>query len=366
MHLAVKRCGTLAFSLSFVRHAAVIGCVVAACLMAACTGGCADRSGSDGGAAARSAAGSKGSTGKGKYRLAVIPKGTTHEFWKSVHYGAVQAGDEMGAEIEWLGPLMEQDRDGQITVVQNFITQRVDGIILAPIDSVALVAPVKEAREEGIPVVIFDSGLDEKSLGDPAAVASYVATDNRHGGELAADEIARRLPDRGNVVLLRYMVGSQSTLEREEGFLAGLKKYPHLKILSSDQYSLDTPQSALDKAQQILGKYGDQIDALFAVCEPNTVGTLKALEETGQAGKIVFIGFDPNERIVQALAENKMQGVILQDPVRMGYLAVKAMIEHLHGQEVEKRINTGEVIATPENMNEPSIKPLLAPIQFQN
>jgi ribose transport system substrate-binding protein len=193
-----------------------------------------------------------------------------------------------------------------------------------------------------------------------------VATDNHHGGQLAADEIARRLPDRGNVVLLRYMPGSQSTLEREEGFLDGLAKHPHLSLLSSDQYSGDTPQSALDKAQQMLGKYGDTIDAMFAVCEPNTAGTLKALEETGQAGKIVFIGFDPNQRIVQALADNKVQGVVLQDPVRMGYLAVKAIIEHLDGQQVEKRISTGEVIATPENMNEPTIKPLLAPIQFQD
>ena len=278
----------------------------------------------------------------------------------------MQAGDEFGADIVWLGPLLEQDKDGQITVVQNFITQRVDGIVLAPIDSQALVSPVKEAHEEGIPVVIFDSGLDEASLGDPAAVVSYVATDNHHGGELAADEIARRLLKGGRVVLLRYMVGSQSTQEREQGFLDGLAKYPQLKILSSDQYSGDTPQSALDKAQQMLGKYGNEIDALFAVCEPNTTGTLRALEETGQAGKVVFIGFDPSERIVQALTENKVQGVVLQNPVRMGYLAVKAMIEHLNGQKVEKQINTGEVIATPENMNEPAIKPLLAPTQFHD
>ncbi|HEX4143748.1 MAG TPA: substrate-binding domain-containing protein [Pirellulales bacterium] len=304
--------------------------------------------------------------GKAKYRLAVIPKGTTHEFWKSVHYGAVQAADELGAEILWLGPLLEQDRAGQIDVVQNFITKRVDGIILAPIDSQALVAPVDQAHEEGIPVVIFDSGLDEERLADPAAVVSYVATDNERGGELAADEISRRLPNGGRVVLLRYMVGSQSTFERETGFLKGLEKHPKLTLLSSDQYSGDTPQSALDKAQQVLDKDGDQIDALFAVCEPNTAGTLRALEESGRAGKIVFIGFDPNQRIVQALADNKVQGLVLQDPVRMGYLATKAMIEHLNGQQVEQRINTGEVVATPENMNDPAIKPLLAPIQFQD
>ena len=161
-------------------------------------------------------------------------------------------------------------------------------------------------------------------------------------------------------------LAAKARLIARRDFLKGLAKYPQLKILSSDQYSLDTPQSALDKAQQMLGKYGNQINGLFAVCEPNTAGTLRALEEAGQTGKIVFIGFDPNERIVQALADNKVQGIVLQDPVRMGYLAVKAMIEHLNGQDVEKRISTGETMATPENMNEPAIKPLLAPIQFQD
>ena len=339
----------------------LVACVCLLVLIA----GCAESGSSRGGQTAGNG-GSAKSAGKEKFRLAVIPKGTTHEFWKSVHYGAVKAGDEFGAEILWLGPLMEQDRDGQINVVQNFITKRVDGIVLAPIDSQALVAPVKEARQEGIPVVIFDSGLDEESLADPDALVSYVATDNHHGGALAAEEIARRLPGGGNVVLLRYMVGSQSTQEREAGFLDALAKFPQLKILSSDQYSGDTPQSALDKTQQMIGKYGDRIDALFAVCEPNTAGSLRALEEAGLTGKVVFIGFDPNERIVEALAANKMQGVILQNPVQMGYLAVKAMVEHLRGQPVDKKISTGEVIATPQNMNDPEIKALLAPIQFQD
>ncbi|HTU25055.1 MAG TPA: substrate-binding domain-containing protein, partial [Pirellulales bacterium] len=131
-------------------------------------------------------------------------------------------------------------------------------------------------------------------------------------------------------------------------------------------YSGDTPQTALDKAQQMIGKFGDEIDAMFAVCEPNTTGTLRALEEAGLAGKIVFIGFDPSERIVQALAENKVQGVVVQDPVRMGYLATKTMIDHLNGQEVPAEIDTGETIATPENMNDPAIKPLLTPAQFQD
>ncbi len=296
-----------------------------------------------------------------KYRIAVIPKGTTHEFWKSVHYGAAEAGKELGAEILWQGALLEKDREGQISVVQNFVTQRVDGICLAPIDSQAFIRPVKDACAQGVPVVIFDSGLDDES-----GIVSYVATDNRHGGALAADEMARLLPDKGNVIVLRYMSGSESTHQREEGFLDRIKTYPQLKVVSSDQYSGDTAESALDKAQQMLNKYGDQIDGIFSVCEPNATGTLRALEDAGLAGKIVFIGFDPSKRMVQALSENKMQGIVLQDPVKMGYLAVKTMIEHLQQNPVEKRISTGEALATPENMNDPEMKKLLAPPGFGN
>jgi ribose transport system substrate-binding protein len=306
------------------------------------------------------AAGSKSAaSAPAKYRIAVIPKGTTHEFWKSVHYGAAQAGKEFGADILWQGPLQEKDREGQISLVQNFVTKAVDGICLAPNDSQAFVRPVKDAAEQGVPVVIFDSGLD-----DTSSIVSYVATDNRAGGRLAADEMARALSEKGNIVLLRYLPGSESTYEREEGFLEQLKKYPALKVLSSDQYSGDTPQSALDKAQQILSKYGDRIDGLFAVCEPNAAGTLRALEDAGLAGKIVFIGFDPNRRMVQAMAEKKMRGIVVQDPVNMGYLAVKTMVEHLQQKPVEKRISTGEAIATPENMNEPKMKELLDPPVF--
>ena len=124
-----------------------------------------------------------------KYRIAVIPKGTTHEFWKSVHAGAAKAAKEAGnVEIFWKGPLQENDAEGQINVVQEFITKKVDGIVLAPLDSQALIAPVKDAKQQGIPTVIFDSGL-----GDESIIVSYVATDNYHGGALAARRLAEVL-----------------------------------------------------------------------------------------------------------------------------------------------------------------------------
>jgi ribose transport system substrate-binding protein len=128
-----------------------------------------------------------------KYTIAVIPKGTTHEFWKSVHAGAANAARELGnIEIIWKGPLQEDDREGQINVVQDFITKRVNGIVLAPLDAQALVASVKDAKEREIPTVVFDSGLD-----DPDIIVSYVATDNYNGGSLAARRLAEVLGAKG-------------------------------------------------------------------------------------------------------------------------------------------------------------------------
>jgi ribose transport system substrate-binding protein len=323
----------------------------AVCLLAAI--GC-------GGEAPSSTAGSAAQT----YRIAVIPKGTTHEFWKSVHAGAAQAAKELGnVEVIWKGPLQESDREGQISLVQDFVTKRVDGIVLAPLDSQALVAAVRSAKAEGIPTVIFDS-----ALADETDIVSYVATDNNRCGQLAAQTMGKLLNGRGRVILLRYSSGSESTEQRERGFLDALaKEFPDVEILSSNQYSGTSFEDALSKSQQLLLKFGDQVDGIFTVCEPNSTGMLGALlghEEL--AGKVKFIAFDPNSRLIQAMADGKVYGIVLQDPVKMGYLGVKAIVDHLRGKPVEKRISTGEFIATPENMREADMANLLTPPQFED
>lgn len=296
-------------------------------------------------------------------RIAVIPKGTTHEFWKSVHAGAVNAAKELGnVEILWKGPLQENDRDGQISVVQDFVTKQVDGICLAPLDSQGLVEYVDEATQEGIPVVVFDSGLDDESK-----IVSYVATDNYAGGVKAAQRLGEVLGGKGGVILLRYNPGSESTMQREEGFLDTLKQdYPEIKILSSDEYSGTTPESSLDKATQVLSRFKGEVNGIFAVCEPNATGVLGALQELELAGNVKFIAFDPNGELVQGLSDRHVDGIVLQDPVKMGYEAVMAMVKHLRGEKVEKRISTGEYVATPENMTSADMQKLLKPEQFED
>src|SRR5690349_20146339 len=174
--------------------------------------------------------------GADPYTIAVIPKGTTHEFWKSINAGAVKAQRELNdqgtkVDIIWKGPLREDDRDQQIQVVEGFTTRHVSAIVLAPLDSQALVKPVHNAIAAKVPVVIMDSDLKSDRY------VSFVATDNFKGGQLAGEQLAKLLGGKGNVILLRYAAGSASTEARETGFLDALKKHPEIKLISSDQHA---------------------------------------------------------------------------------------------------------------------------------
>jgi len=302
------------------------------------------------------------SQGATSYTIAVIPKGTTHEFWKSIHAGAVKAERELNqkgvkTEIIWKGPLKEDDRDEQIQVVENFMSRRVSGIVLAPLDSQALVNPVENAIRAKVPVVIIDSGLKSDQY------VSFVATDNYKGGQLAGEHLGRLLGGKGSVILLRYAVGSASTEAREAGFLDTLKaKFPDLKLLSSDQYAGPTRETGYQASQNLLNRFGNDVDGIFCPCEPPTIAMAKALRDLGKAGgKVKMVGFDAGSQSVIDLKNGDVQGLVVQNPLLMSYLGVMTMAKHLQGENVEKRIDTGVVLVTHENMQQPEIKELLYP-----
>ena len=296
------------------------------------------------------------------YTIAVIPKGTTHEFWKCIHAGAIKAQRELQAqgtkvEIIWKGPLREDDRDQQIQVVENFMTRRVSGIVLAPLDSRALVKPVANAVASGIPVVIMDSDLNSDKH------VSFVATDNYKGGVLGAERLASLLGGKGNVILLRYAVGSASTEARENGFLDTIKsKYPNIKVISADQYAGATRENAYQASQNLLNRHGRNVNGIFCVNENSAVGMAKALRDIGKAGgQVKMVGFDAGSQSVEDLKKGDVQGLVVQNPVRMSYLGVMTLMQHLRGETVEKRIDTGVTVVTPENMEQPEIKELIYP-----
>ncbi len=294
-----------------------------------------------------------------KLKIAVIPKGTTHEFWKSVHAGAVKAARELDVEIVWKGPLKEDDRKQQIDLVQSFIAQRVDGIVLAPLDDKALVKPVKDAARSKIPVVIFDSSLQEDHH------ASFVATDNEKAGALAGKHMVELLQGGGGkVVVLRYQVGSASTTEREKGFLGALEGASGIEVVSSNQYGGATTESAFTASEQLLiaQKAADGgVSGVFCPNESTTFGMLLALEKLGLAGKVKFIGFDASDKLIKALSDGKLSALVLQDPFTMGYLGVKTLVAHRRGETVEKTIDTGSNLVTKTNLSDPNIQTLLHP-----
>lgn len=311
-----------------------------------------------GGCSSSSTSSSSSDSGDGSIRIAVIPKGTSHEFWKSVHFGARKAAEEAGdVEIIWRGPVEEKDTGSQIEVVKNMVTKRVDGIVLAPNQKGGLVDVVEESIAEGIPVVIFDSGLEPGP-----EIISYIATDNYKGGQMAAEAMAKAIEEKGNVILLRYIAGSESTEQREQGFLDGLKKYPDITVVSSDQRGGDTTTKSKEKVDQLLQSHGDDLAGIFAVCEPNANGTLESLRNAGLNKKVKFIAFDPSDALVEALGDGSCSGIVLQDPVQMGYQSVKTMLAAIKGETITSDfISTGEYVATPENMKEEQYQKLLKP-----
>ena len=292
--------------------------------------------------------------------IAVIPKGTSHAFWQSSRAGAERAGRELGVTVIWRGPLREDDRDSQVSEVEGFVSRGVSGIVLAPLDESALVQPVAEAGRKKIPVVIFDSGLKGEGF------VSFVATDNIKGGRLGGERLAQSLGGKGKVVLLRYAEGHDSTGKREQGFLDAMKANPGIEVVSSNQYVGADVEGAYKKAEAILNTYKKTdgslgIDGIFAANESSSFALLRVLQDNGWAGKVKFVGFDASPNLVKGLREGGIDGLVVQDPVRMGYTAVQTMVAHLKGQQVQKWIDTGVHVATKENMAAPEIKSLLEP-----
>lgn len=296
----------------------------------------------------------------GRLTLAVIPKGTSHVFWQSIHAGARRAADELDVDVVWRGPLREDERDSQIAEVENAISRGVSGIVLAPLDEAALVAPVLGARRSGIPVVIIDSGLKTDEY------VSFVATDNETGGRIGGEHLASLLGGTGRVVLLRYAEGSDSTNKREAGFLSAMKASPGLQVVSDNQYGGADVEGAYKKAETLLSRFKNAdgslaVEGIFCPNESTTFAMMRVLQDNGWAGRVRFVGFDASHNLVTGLREGHIDGLVLQDPMRMGYLGVKTLVSHVRGEAVERRIDTGVRLVSRDNMEQPEIKELLSP-----
>jgi ribose transport system substrate-binding protein len=208
--------------------------------------------------------------------------------------------------------------------------------------------------------VIFDSGLNGENY------VSFVATDNVKGGRLGGERLIEAMGGKGKVVLLRYAEGHDSTTKREEGFLAAMAAHPGVEVVSSNQYVGTDVEGAYKRTESILSSYKKAdgsltIDGIFCANESSTFAAMRVLKDNGWAGKLHFVGFDSSDNLVKGLQDGTLDGLVLQDPVKMGYLAIKTLVAHIRGEPVERRIDTGVQVATRENMEQPGMKELIHP-----
>jgi ribose transport system substrate-binding protein len=285
--------------------------------------------------------------------IGVVPKGANHIFWQTVHAGASKAASEYNLEVEWNAPTLEIDSSRQIAIVESMVNKRLAGIALAPVDRKALVAVVERAAAAGIPVAIFDSEIDtEKRL-------TYVATDNREGGRIAARKMAELTLGEGEVAIISFMPGSAATMEREEGFREELKKrFPQMKVVQTAYGMADRAKSRA-AAENIMQSHPN-LRGLFADNESSSAGTVLALKARGNA-RVRMVGFDSNDQLVADLQDRYIDALVVQRPFRMGYEAARALGMKLHGQRVVSRLDLPAVLVTRADLEKPDIIELLHP-----
>ena len=284
--------------------------------------------------------------------MGVVPKGTNHIFWQTIHAGALKAGDEYGYEVLWNAPQLEIDASRQITIVENLITRQVAGIVLAPVDEEALVAVVERAAESGIPVSIFDSAIKTDKI------ITYIATDNYEAGRMGGRRMGEILGGKGKVGVIGFMPGSASTMAREQGFVDVIaEEFPDIENLGV-RFNMADRAKAMEEAENLMTAHPD-LAGLFADNESSTDGTVRAVKQRGLPVKIV--GFDASEDLLAEMRGGAIDSIVVQDPFKMGYEASKAMGEHLAGREPVREMDSGAYLVTPENVDTPEMQAVLSP-----
>ena len=300
-------------------------------------------------------------SGEDTLTIAVIPKSTGGEFWETVEQGAQDAAKQHGVKIRWEGTLSETEIAEQNRIIENMVNLGVDGMAIAPLNAKATGKPIAGAVDAGIPVVVFDSSVD----GD--AHVSFVATDNEQGGVLGAQKLVELLGDeKGDVLVLRFLQGTGSTEARAKGFIETAKA-AGLNVVA-DPYPEDGTVAGAKKtaANTLEGLIKDDklhVDGIFACNLYTALGMAAALDDLRKSGIAVdakFIGFDTSPKLIQGLQAGTIDGLVAQNPKRMGFLAVETIVKHLRKESIEAVVDTGVEVVTKERLeNEAAIRKLV-------
>ncbi|GIO12581.1 LacI family transcriptional regulator [Cohnella xylanilytica] len=286
-----------------------------------------------------------------KVYIPVISKGFQHQFWQAVKQGSEKAAKELGVEVTFEGPETESQVDKQIEMLQAALDKKPQAIALAALDSKAVIPLLQKAQAANIPVVGFDSGVDSD------IPVSTAATDNLKAAALAADKMAELIGGKGKIAMVVHDQTSRTGVDRRDGFKKRIEeKYPDIKIVDI-QYGGGDHLKSTDLAKAIIQAHPD-LKGIFGSNEGSAVGVVNAVTELKKTG-IVVIGYDSGKAQMDAIRSGTMAGAITQDPIGIGYWAVKAAYMAYKGEKVEKTIDTGFHWYDKTNIDSEEIKPLL-------
>lgn len=287
--------------------------------------------------------------------IAIISKGYQHDYWRSVELGARTAGDELGVQITFEGPDNETMIDKQIEMVKTAIAKKADAILLAALDTQALIPVVEEAHNQNIPVIMFDSNINS------SIPISFVGTDNYLAGRVAAQHLAEAVGNKGRVVIVAHNQVTSTATERRNGFVQEIEtNFPYIQVVET-RYSEGDQQKARRDTLELMDAIPD-LAGIFATNEGSAIGAARAIEERGTAGQTVLVGFDLSDTEIGLLQEGVLTGLMVQNPFKIGYLGVKTALDVLNDKTVDNRIDTGATFVDLNNLNNEDIQKLLYPL----
>ena len=288
--------------------------------------------------------------------IAVICKGTQHEFWKTVEKGAKDAGEELKAKVTFEAPKDESKIDVQIDMVKQAIQNRADAIVLAPLDTEKLNDVIDEAVDKGIPVLTFDSDVTTNKR------IATIGTSNESAGSIAARNAVRLMNGKGKVAIISFVKGAQTAVARNEGFMREIEKnYKEDVEIVGVEYCGGDSELAKKQALEFIKQHPD-LKCIYAANEGCALGAAAAVQETGRQEEISVIGFDSSEDEIRYLKEGAIDGMMVQNPYNMGYLGVRNINKVLDGEHIEEKIDTGATYVDRNNLNDEDTQWLLYPL----
>jgi len=287
--------------------------------------------------------------------IAVIVKTTNSNYWQNVQKGAAaSAAQAKGYTMTFQGPASESAIADQVSMVENAVTRKVAGIVLAASDPDALVPALKKAWEAKIPVVLIDSIVADSGK---KYYQSFLSTDNEAAGAASAKALIGKIGTSGKIAVMSYVAGAGSEIGRVGGFKKYIAANSQLQIVGT-YYSQSQMATALNQTTDVLASNPD-LKGIFGANEPTAVGMGRALAQSGKAAKVVGIGFDGNEDLKNFVKDGTLYATAVQGSYSMGALGVKTVISVIEGKKAAPFVNTGVVMVTKANVDLPEAKNVL-------